>query len=228
MRATNPPAPESARGPAPGVTRASICPRPGIRRQEKQAADLAAELPPVSAGGDWRPRAPVVGVPATAGTNVVALVRGDDPDGDPLTFRFTWTVNGVQRPESGPQLSLGRLRHGDVVQVSVVASDGLLDSAPFVSLPIPVENAAPAFTSLPGAPGGDGVFRYSPLAADPEGDRNLRYALLEAPVGMEFSTLTGEITWRPRLDQVGRHAVEISVEDSVGARATQRFELVID
>jgi hypothetical protein len=74
--------------------------------------------------------------PATNST-LHAVALATDADNDPVTFTFTWNVNGVaRRTVSGPGFSdsfdlspAGNGDHGDTVRVEVVASDGMSQSA---------------------------------------------------------------------------------------------------
>ena len=162
------------------------------------------------------------------GSDVVVTAHADDPDGDALSYRYTWWVNDERLPEEGPRLPTRSLKYGDQVRVRVTANDGRYSSEPLESHAIRVGNAPPSILSQPEATGPDGVFRYQVRAEDPEGDSQLRYALAQGPSGMKVTPSGGDVEWTPRSDQHGRHPVEISVEDSSGARSTQRFELIID
>ena len=164
----------------------------------------------------------------TAGGDVEVTADGVDPDGDAVSYRYTWWINGVVADEEGPTLSTRALRRGDTLRVSVVATDGQDESAAIESPEMTVENGAPRIVSAPGGAGPDGVFRYRVRAEDPEGDSNLRYSLAKAPQGMTVSKLGGEVEWRPRADQSGAFPVVIVVEDSYGARSVQSFELTIN
>ena len=85
-------------------------------------------------------------------TNAVLSARAtaSDADNDPLSYRFTWRVNGVVRQTTpGPNASdsfdlgiAGNGDHGDGVVVDLVASDGTLDSA-VASAGATVVNSAP-------------------------------------------------------------------------------------
>jgi hypothetical protein len=88
-----------------------------------------------------------------------------------------------------------------------------------------VANASPVITSAPVGFGGDGAFRYQVAAEDPDGDRRLRYRLLDAPPGMAVDILFGMVTWTPADSQVGSHPVVIEVDDMAGGKATQSFEV---
>jgi hypothetical protein len=73
----------------------------------------------------------------------------------------------------------------------------------------------------------DGVFRYEVVAEDPDGDRRLRFTLLEGPDGMAIDTVLGSLIWRPANDQVGVHPVQIEVRDSAGLTTTQAFDVTV-
>jgi hypothetical protein len=161
----------------------------------------------------------------SAGEEITARADASDPDGDPVSFYYTWSVNGAQAGGNGPVFSTRGLGRGDRVRVRVVASDGQGSSMAIEGLEIAVGNGVPIIVSEAGPPGPDGVFRYRVRAEDPDGNPGLRFSLVTAPEGMTVTPGRGEIEWTPRPDQAGRHPVEIRVEDLQGASATQRFEL---
>lgn len=163
----------------------------------------------------------------TAGGAVSVRPLVEDPDGDPISFAYTWWVNGATVAETGPALSTENLRRGDAIRVRVVARDGEEESNAIQSPEIEVVNAAPVIVSEPGATGSDGVFRYTVHAEDADGDRGLRFSLARAPEGMTVAPATGDIQWKPGTDQAGRHPVEVVVEDLQGGRASQSFEVIV-
>lgn len=163
----------------------------------------------------------------TAAGPITAIAQGSDPDGDPVSYEYTWTVNGSASDERGSVFPDTELTRGDIVEVSVIARDEMAESEPIASPRIEVMNGAPLILSQPDVAGAEGVFAYRITAEDPDGDP-LRYGLGEVPEGMTVHADSGEIRWTPREDQAGAHAVELWVEDPQDARATQRFELTID
>ncbi len=198
------------------------------------ASDGHDESEPVWASGTVRNRRPVVtGIElrplaeVPRGEPVVATVVARDPDGDPLEFRYEWTVNERPLPEEGDTLATDRLQRGDAIRLRVVASDGFDESASIPSGVVHVGNAHPEILSSPGGVSSDGSFRYAVQARDPDGDRTLRYELRKGPDGMKMNRIDGEVTWQATPRQAGTHAVEIVVEDSEGARTVQAFELVV-
>jgi len=163
----------------------------------------------------------------TAGTEISVTPSADDPDGDPLTFRYRWTVNGRRTGGSGPELETEHLRRGDAIQVWAVANDGEADSEPIQSPAINVANAPPRIISVPGGTGSDGEFRYEVEAEDPDNDRSLRYRIEDAPEGMKIEVLSGLITWRPTDSQAGTHTVQVIVDDLQGGIGRQAFEVSV-
>jgi hypothetical protein len=90
-----------------------------------------------------------------------------------------------------------------------------------------VANAAPEIVSRPEMAWVNGTFRYQVEARDPDGDRSLRFRLLEAPTGMRLDPVLGELSWKPTPEQAGSHVVDLAVEDPQGASVAQRFELTV-
>ncbi len=83
----------------------------------------------------------------------------------------------------------------------------------------------PRVTSVPPTEAAVGVgYLYSVTAVDAENDP-LVYALVEAPEGMSIDSRSGEIAWTPTSEQLGQHAVIVSVADGTGGRTTQGFAI---
>lgn len=157
---------------------------------------------------------------------ILARATGSDADEDRLTFRYVWyvdetPVDGVE----GDTLPVGTFARGNTVRVEVVANDGELDSEPRASDPLPVGNAIPVIASNPPPVDSNGSFHYPVVVEDD--DRMFRYRLLQSPKGMEIDPLKGIVDWTPTLDQVGKHRVELEVDDLSGGIATQLFELEV-
>ena len=109
----------------------------------------------------------------------------------------------------------------------MVASDGERESDPLESVEVRVANAAPRIVSSPPAQLADGEFQYQLEAEDPDGDRTLRFRLLEGPVGMVVDPVRGVVRWKPGAAQVGAHPVDLAVGDPMGATTAQRFEITV-
>jgi hypothetical protein len=91
---------------------------PRIENREQNAAPVVERL-------SLNPRNPL------PGTAVQATVEIRDPDGDPYRLSFDWRVNGdLVASGPRPRLMLEDVEKGDRLEVTVVASDGRLESEP--------------------------------------------------------------------------------------------------
>ena len=199
------------------------------------ASDGRADSDPVSAEVQVGNRPPhITGIrfePAEnvrPGETVVAIVDGEDPDGDPIDYRYEWRSGEQVHPGSGARFDTKGLKRGDPLTVRVTASDGD-DDSPVVEGPnLVMGNTAPSITSQPPAGmGPDGVYRYAVEVTDPDGDRNLHFKLSKAPQGMSIDPLLGEISWKPTFAQTGTHPIEVIVSDGKGGETSQRFEVSV-
>jgi hypothetical protein len=76
--------------------------------------------------------------------SITAHVAADDPDGTEPTKRFQWIINGVPvLGATGFELKPDQVKRGDQVALEVIASDGQVDSAPFLTEPVTVVNTPP-------------------------------------------------------------------------------------
>ncbi len=210
--------PENARGNSVEVM---VIARDGLR---ESAPVRKAILP-----ANWEPRVHAVLLDGSGQfdptRSIEAIVRAEDPDGDPLAYEYRWTVDGQRADGAGSRFPLTGLRRGDEIQVEVVASDGVAASRPKASRRWTLENSPPRISSSPSPIGKDGVFRYRVIVEDPDRDRFFRYRLLEAPAGMTIDPADGSIAWRPLPKQVGTHGVILEVDDRNGGFSRQEFEL---
>lgn len=160
------------------------------------------------------------------GQEVTAAPQAADPDGDALEYEFAWLLNGQHvRGAEAATFDTGKLKRGDRLQAHVRVSDGEAWSPVAESMTLTLANRAPRFAALPPIEATDGAFRVELAAEDPDGDRTLRFRLLEGPQGMTVDPVSGRVSWRPGADAVGSHAVEVAVGDSFGAESAMRFEL---
>ncbi|MCC6876763.1 MAG: PKD domain-containing protein, partial [Sandaracinaceae bacterium] len=69
---------------------------------------------------------------------------------------------------------------------------------------------------------------YDAEATDPDPGEVFAWFLLNGPTGLSLDPLTGVVTWSPTLADVGRHAVELIVQDSTGLLSQpQRYVLEV-
>jgi len=181
---------------------------------------LVANAPPTLKQVQIEPGAEIV-----AGQTIILRPEARDRDGDAVSFRYEWQVNGRRMAEKGATLDTGELSRGDEILAVVVASDGEDDSEPLETPTFILTNTPPVIVSWPGSPGDDGVFEYQVEAEDPDGTVELMYELAEAPEGMEIGATTGRIRWEPSPDQIGSYSVAVVVDDLEGGRTKQVFEL---
>ena len=168
-------------------------------------------------------------LPPTSGSELRAVPYARDPDGDPVEFRYRWLRNGREiAGATEARLPAGRLRRGDRVRVSASAMDASAESAWVDSADETVSNSAPAIRSSPAyAPTTSNRYEYQVVAADPDGDRPLRYELVEGPTGMQLGAYSGLVRWEIPRSVSGEVPVEVAVIDPQGAEVHQRFALRI-
>lgn len=158
----------------------------------------------------------------------VADPVGEDPDGDDLSFRYAWRVEGRGIVSERERLSRETSRRGDEIQLIVWPSDGIEEGASFESAPFRVGNSPPVIVSRPPGLDPSGRFVYSIRAKDRDGDRGLRYSLLEGPASMSVDPFSGEVTWTATADDAGEHVVVVEVDDRQGGASRQRFHVGVE
>jgi len=163
--------------------------------------------------------------PLTAARDLRLEVRASDPDGEIVTLRTTWMVNGIPLATNTPRLPKIHLRRGSEIAAHVIASDGNQESTPYVTETVRIGNAAPLITSFPSGFDPFGRFVYPIAALDPDGDRALEYHLAAGPPGMTIEPRDGTLRWQPASDQSGRHTVRVEVRDGYGGVQRQVFDL---
>jgi hypothetical protein len=181
---------------------------------------IVENTPPVVTAVELQPQSEL-----TVERELAARAQGEDRDDDRLTFDYRWLVNGHYVPATGPVLTRQHFRRGDRITAAVTASDGESTSAPTRSAEIEVSNAPPRILTAGESITGEKSLRYRLRADDPDGDRQLRYRLVNAPAGVEVDRMSGELRWTPDDSQAGVHLVEIEVADVHGGRSTQTIEL---
>jgi hypothetical protein len=152
-----------------------------------------------------------------------------DEDGDPIELQYRWLRNGQPLAEvSSPRLEPGVGHRAEVIVVQVRASDGN-DQSPWVaSAPLTIANAAPAITTQPNYTlTGSAQYSYEVAAKDPDGDRPLKYELVQGPPGMVVDIVNGRVTWRVPPTAKGTYPIELAVSDPYGGKTTQSYSLSV-
>ena len=153
----------------------------------------------------------------------IADPSAHDPDGDEISFRYSWIVNGDRVGGETAEFERASLERGDEIRLVVWATDGESESAPLESAPFSIENSPPEIESRPPAMDPSGQFAYAVRASDRDGDRGLRYSLEQGPDGMTIDSFSGELHWQATLQNAGEHIVEIAVDDRHGGVTKQTF-----
>jgi len=161
----------------------------------------------------------------TSGEPVLLQPEATDADGDAVSFRYEWRVNGVLQAADGDRFDTAQLDRGDALQATVYASDGSHESEGRELPPLSVGNAAPRILSQPGEDFGSGDSFYQVRAEDPDGNGALRFSLEGAPEGMRIDPESGAVRWRPSPDQVGKHTLAVIVTDTQGGSSRQAIEV---
>lgn len=79
--------------------------------------------------------------PIIPGEPLRVRVEAEDPDGDPVTFRHQWLLNGERlEGQTQPTLSLRLVKHGDLVAVEVVPLDGKTGGTPYRTEAVVIPN----------------------------------------------------------------------------------------
>jgi hypothetical protein len=163
------------------------------------------------------------------GQDVTAAPQGKDADGDPLEYEFEWRLNGqIVRGADEARFDTKNLHRGDKLQARVRVTDGDDWSPVAESMVLELANSPPRIAGVPTIEPVPGGIEAQLVAEDPDGDRSLRFRVLEGPHGLSVDPVTGRLRWRPDPGAaVGAHPVEIAVADSLGAESALRFELTV-
>lgn len=114
--------------------------------------------------------------PSDASDLVVTVVTpATDPDGDAVTYRYAWSVDGAARADLATEtVPAAETADGQTWTVEVVPNDGALDG-PAATASVTVGNAPPTAPTIhlepqSPAPGDDLALVVDAAAADPNGD----------------------------------------------------------
>ncbi len=127
-------------------------------------------------------------------------------------------------------IPVGSYFTGVISQIVLVADDDLTarSDSQFANIRLYESNHTPVITSPPRITAQAGTpYSYQVVAADPDANDTLTYALVVAPSGMIIDSATGVVTWAPSLTQTGANAVTVLVWDSALATATQSFTVTV-
>jgi hypothetical protein len=191
----------------------------GEERQMDLPVVVAGNSPPWIEDAHLEPQGPFTE------SVVRAVVKATDPDGDPLTFRYTWFVDDRKVLEGGDTFALNGVKKGSWIHFKVIPNDGSTDGGWKYSPKYKVLNSPPVVKTAPPvslAPGG--VFTHTIEARDPDGDP-LTFSLGKAPTGMTLSGAT--LRWTVPEDAYGKNVeVVVIVSDNDGGVTQTTFSMV--
>ena len=160
------------------------------------------------------------------GVDITVIPQTDDPDGDPMTFRYRWLVNGEEAFADSARLPWDSFHRGDRIRLEIIPSDDQSDGPVFRSKAFVVPNAPPEFLSQPPKDFKGKLYVYDPEVKDPDGD-TLSFSLESAPLDMSIDPARGSIRWPVGAGDVGEHDIKILAQDGQGGEASQEFKLTI-
>lgn len=142
----------------------------------------------------------ILPTPASRASDLQAEVVATDPDDDPITYLYRWTINGVDAiGTNGSQLPVALFAQGDVIEVEATPNDGMTAGATVSSDPVTIENALPSIVAVDLQPSPireRSTVRCTPTGwNDGDGDTESygwAWAVNGSPIGNTTATLTGE------------------------------------
>jgi hypothetical protein len=199
------------------------------------ATDGRDESAPVRVTATVANRAPLISSLALApdgevqpGQEVTAVPQAMDPDGDTLAYEFEWLLNDEPvRGADEAAFDTRALKRGDRLVARVRVGDGEEWSPVSESMALELANRPPKIAGVPAIEAVGGGITAQLDADDPDGDKSLRFRVVEGPKGLSVDPVSGRLSWRPEPGTIGAHAVEIGVADSLGAESALRFELTV-
>jgi hypothetical protein len=165
---------------------------------------------------------------AYANSDLKAVVKGSDPDGDSIHYLFKWEKNGIVLSEGDAgALEANQLKKGDSITVTVTPTDGEASGKPKKSEPMIIANSPPVIVSSPPTDLSGNIYTYQVKVEDPDNDPVI-FTLRTSPKGMTINKETGFIQWEVSKGDRGDHLIEIEATDPDGAKSLQRYTLTIE
>ena len=163
-----------------------------------------------------------------ANSDLKAVVKSSDSDGDSINYLYKWEKNGIALSEEDTGiLKAIFLKKGDSITVTVIPSDGEISGNPRKSEAVLIQNSPPIILSSPPTRLNGNTYIYQVKAEDPDNEPII-FNLRTAPKGMEIDKEAGLIRWEIREEDQGKQSIEIEVSDSKGAKSFQKYTLTID
>ena len=78
-----------------------------------------------------------------------SVIKGHDPDGDPITYQYQWLRNDEEIiGENKSSLRSGNFKKGELIQVRVIPSDGKINGPALLSAPVKILNSSPVIREV--------------------------------------------------------------------------------
>ncbi len=165
---------------------------------------------------------------ADASSELKAIVKGSDPDGDSILYSYKWEKNDIVISEGDAgAVEASRFGKGDAVTVTVTPTDGEASGKPKKSGKVIIGNNPPIIVSPPPTQLSGNIYTYQVKAEDPDNDPII-FGLRTSPKGMTINKETGSVRWEVSKVNRGDHLIEIEATDPDGAKSLQRFTLTIE
>src|SRR3989454_203010 len=164
----------------------------------------------------------------TLDTELRVDIQGEDADGDGVTYRYQWVVNGVPAPgATAPVFKPERLKKGDQVTTEIVPTDGKADGAVFTTGPVTIGNTAPSIVEIHLEPvplhRGE-TLKVNVVVADPDEDP-VTLELKQGPPGMTLDPATKQLSWKLTPENLGKHHVVLVAKDNDNGSTQVEFDL---
>jgi hypothetical protein len=201
-------------------------------RIDRQQTDAPVASPPQEGAHTVTRNSPPVVVEARIenqyvhrGVDIRIIPEAIDRDGDYISYRYAWSINGEEVPYNDrDHLPGDQFKKGDRVSLQIVPTDGKDQGPTFFAKDLIIPNAPPRFLSQPPAAFKENVYHYEVSAEDPDGE-GLIFSLVNAPQDMLIEPSTGQLRWEIKEKSSGPISVTIAVQDEDGMKAFQQFTL---
>ena len=145
-----------------------------------------------------------------------AIVQCQDPDNDPVTFRYQWMRNGEEIPvENNNILGGNNVKKGEFIQVRVTPSDGKGEGKSFSSDPVKILNSPPVIQEVriePMMPSANDDLKVLFKGFDPDGD-SVNYTFQWEKNGTIVSEKTKDILEKGQFKKGDSIAVMVTPND---------------
>jgi len=145
-----------------------------------------------------------------------AIVQCQDPDNDPVTFRYQWMRNGEEIPVENKNILGGNsFKKGEFIQVRVTPSDGKAEGKSFLSDPMKILNSPPVIQEMriePMAASANDDLRVLLKSFDPDGD-SVNYTFQWEKNGTIVSEKTKDLLEKGQFKKGDSIAVVVTPDD---------------